>query len=400
MKTRKATTKAFPRVHTQRTVYEASCERYARLLREFDTVIVMFSGGKDSTSALHCAMDARESVGGELQVWFFDEEAIPPETIEYVERIRTAYPDGFSWYCVPVKHRNACSRREPYWYPWEPAKRDLWVRDLPENVLLTSPGFQFGMDMEETNDAEIKRIPGRVVQSFGIRAQESLRRQNMVSSKLKDNWIMDHTPKGGVVRAYPIYDWRTEDVWFAPQKFGWDYNQSYNVMDKIGMAPLLQRIGPPFGEEPLRGLHRFKECWPEMWAKMVYRVPGAAAAARYANTDLYGYGSLKPPPGKTWQTWFYDLLGYYPPDVRRMVKKRASEYLGAHQREGLGEIPDEGADPGSGVSWEFLCRVVLLGDFKRRQTTKRLGNRIKAQEQAGLTRDEMRRLRYAKKTAT
>ena len=71
-------------------------------------------------------------------------------------------------------------------------------------------------------------------------------------------------------------------MWFAPQKFGWDYNRSYDVMDKIGMAPLLQRIGPPFGEEPLRGLHRYKECW----TKIVYRVPGAAAAVRYANTDL------------------------------------------------------------------------------------------------------------------
>ena len=87
MKRRAATTKALPRIETDRTVYEASCERYAKLFREFDTVIVMFSGGKDSTSALHCALDAREAVGGELTVWFFDEEVIPPETVEYVERI-------------------------------------------------------------------------------------------------------------------------------------------------------------------------------------------------------------------------------------------------------------------------------------------------------------------------
>ena len=60
---------------------------------------------------------ARERGRLPLEVMTFDEEAIHPETVEYIARV-AALPDvRFRWYCLPIQHRNACSRRQPYWHP-------------------------------------------------------------------------------------------------------------------------------------------------------------------------------------------------------------------------------------------------------------------------------------------
>jgi len=70
-------------------VYEETLKRIRYLYDSFDKVIVSFSGGKDSTALLNCALVvAKEKNKLPLKAVFFDEEAIHPPTIEYVERIR------------------------------------------------------------------------------------------------------------------------------------------------------------------------------------------------------------------------------------------------------------------------------------------------------------------------
>lgn len=50
-----------------------------------------------------------------------------------------------------------------------------------------------------------------------------------------------------------------------------------------------QRCSPPFGVEPLQKLHPYASCFPELWDKMVDRVPGVGSAVRYALTELHGF---------------------------------------------------------------------------------------------------------------
>lgn len=45
------------------------------------------------------------------------------------------------WYCLPLRHRNACSRRHPWWWPWAPEAEDRWCRPLPAEALTTLDGF-------------------------------------------------------------------------------------------------------------------------------------------------------------------------------------------------------------------------------------------------------------------
>ena len=126
----------FRRKFLAASVLDKTLDRINLLYDRFDKVVVSFSGGKDSTVCLNLAMQvARERRRLPLDVYTFDEEVIHPETVEYLQRI-ACHPDiRFRWYCVPVRHRNACSRRQPYWHPWDPADRHLWVRALTDGMV-------------------------------------------------------------------------------------------------------------------------------------------------------------------------------------------------------------------------------------------------------------------------
>lgn len=367
-------------------VLDKTLERIGILYDRYDKVAVSFSGGKDSTVCLNLTlMVARERGKLPVDVYFFDEEVLHPPTVEYVQRVAASPEVRFRWYCIPVQHRNACSRKQPYWYPWNPADRELWVRPLPQQAITTLDGFSMGMSMPECVPYIYSPEFGTVAHIRGIRAQESLRRRRrrLVSMRLQDNWIAE--PKLGYnYIASPIYDWLTTDVWLAPKLFGWDYNHTYDVFDKAGTTPSSQRVCPPYGEEPLGGLHQYAECWPELWHKMIARVHGAATAARYARTELYGWGTPTLPEGKTWRSWLDDLIALWPEKQQAIIRRNMASMIRLHNHKTrCRPIPEEIADPLSGASWKLFCQIAIRGDLKNRrqgnmqlkgdQTRKKLG---------------------------
>jgi len=263
-------------------------QRVARCFEDFDKVVVMFSGGKDSTVCLHLALDEAVRRGRlPLDVCTFDEEAIPPETVAYMERV-AAWPQlRFKWLCLPIKSSNACSRNSPFWYPWLEADRAKWVRPLPPGAVRDVPGFRLGMHLPECVPLIYGPECGTVCQIMGIRTQESMSRYRAIVVKEGDDAY--RTASEGMawlVKAYPIYDWKAEDVWRAPAVLGWDYNRAYDTMQACGLPRAMQRCSAPYAAQPLRRLHTFKECWPELWAKMIDRVPGVATAARETHTKI------------------------------------------------------------------------------------------------------------------
>lgn len=94
----------------------AGLERMRYLYDISDHIVVSFSGGKDSTAVLHLALTvAKERNRLPLHAIFFDEEAIHPPTIEYVDRVRQREDVKLDWFCLPITHRNACSNEVPWW---------------------------------------------------------------------------------------------------------------------------------------------------------------------------------------------------------------------------------------------------------------------------------------------
>lgn len=122
-----------------KNVYELTQERLAVLFKEFDNIYVSFSGGKDSGVLLNLCIDyiRRHQLNIKLGVFFMDYEVQYDHTIEFVNRILEKNKDILDVYrvCVPFKVRTCTSMYQHYWRPWDEKVRDIWVREIPQNVL-------------------------------------------------------------------------------------------------------------------------------------------------------------------------------------------------------------------------------------------------------------------------
>jgi predicted phosphoadenosine phosphosulfate sulfurtransferase len=365
------------RVFLDRSVMELAQERTRTVFDRYDHVAVSFSGGKDSTVVFNLAHEEAMRRGRTLDVVYFDEEAVHPPTVEYVERVMRRDGVRLRWLCWPIRHRNACSRSQPWWFPWAPEDETKWCRQMPSWADVSYPEeWRTNVDARKPFP-EIQHLLfppslGRVAVLNGVRAQESIRRYRALTLRALDNWISVYPEKGGkhISLCKPIYDWKTEDVWTAPRTFGWDYNRTYDVFAAAGVKPHAQRANPPFGEEPLQSLHQWSICFPELWEKMVGRVAGVATAGRFARSPLYANGAMlsAPPDGMTWQQLIREALERWPPKERKQIATRISEEIALHNRATNGApIPDIEPEDGS-LSWQFLHKVAVRGDLKKRKT--------------------------------
>ena len=361
-------------------VWEAALDRMREVYQQFDHVVVSFSGGKDSTATLHVALEVAHEDPARLplRVVFFDEECISYQTEDYVRRVARRPDVDLEWYCLPVQHRNACSPEQPYWWPWAPEDVDLWVRPLPPEALTRLEGFPLEppaarMSIPKAGPTLLHPFEryGHTAQLLGFRSAESLMRARALAWPRERSHVVP-TDAPHVANVYPVFDWSKEDVWTAPATFGWDTNATYSVMEMAGIPHHSQRCAPPFGEEPIRDLWMWAECFPELWERMCERVPGASAAARYSRTELYGFGAgatqLEKPAGQTWQEYVRQCCaGHDDPAVARWAARRIQEMIRMHFRHTTDPLMPNAKHPLSGMSWSILAAVAQRGDTKNRR---------------------------------
>ena len=129
-----------------KNVYELAMERLDIIFREFDTVCVSFSGGKDSGVLLNLCMDyvRKHCPERKLCVFHMDYEIQYHQTIDYVNRILSDNKDILDVYriCVPFKVATCTSMFQNFWRPWDEDMKDIWVRSMPEDCM-TKECFPF-----------------------------------------------------------------------------------------------------------------------------------------------------------------------------------------------------------------------------------------------------------------
>lgn len=362
-----------------KNVYEAARERVAWAFDTFERLYVSFSGGKDSTVMLHLVMDEAIRRGRKVGALFVDLEGQYKLTIDHVQAMYDLYREQVEpyWVALPIILRNAVSQYQPRWICWEPGKEDVWVRQPPK-MAITDPGYfpfyRYAMEFEEF-------VPGfgqwysqgKLTACFvGIRADESLNRfRTLIAKKVRYEDKQYTTWCGGsVYNVYPIYDWKTQDIWVYHAKFNKPYNRLYDLMHQAGLTIHQMRICQPYGDDQRKGLWLFHVIEPETWAKIVARVNGANQGALYAQEsgNILGRIRITKPPGHTWESFAKLLLASMPDRTREHFENKIAVFLHWWMERGYPNgIPDE-ADPRAEAakevpSWRRICKALLRNDY-------------------------------------
>ncbi len=128
---------------------------------------------------------------------------------------------------------------------------------------------------------------------------------------------------------YPLYDWKTADIWTRFAKSGEPYNPLYDLMYQAGVPLRYMRICEPFGPEQRRGLWLYHVLEPERWAAMCQRVSGAHSGGVYAGHDnqFYGHRKIDKPDHLTWKSYALFLLDSMPETTAEHYRNKIAVYL-------------------------------------------------------------------------
>ena len=122
--------------------------------------------------------------------------------------------------------------------------------------------------------------------------------------------------KRQIVNAYPLYDWKTSDIWTAHGRFNWSYNRLYDLYYQAGIPIGRQRVASPFISQALSTLAVYKAIDPDTWGRLISRVNGVNFAGLYGNTLAMGWKSIKCPDGFSWKEYMEFLLQTLPEETR------------------------------------------------------------------------------------
>ena len=370
-----------PKTRLGMDVLTAARERVSWTFDNFERVYVSFSAGKDSTVMLHLVEDEARRRGRRFGLLLVDLEGQYHETIKHAEERFDDLVDITDqyWVSLPIILRNAVSVYEPRWTCWDPDQEDVWIRPRPERAIGDPTYFPFftrNMEFEEfvPEFGEWYAQGQSTACLVGIRADESLNRFRTIASTTKTThsskqWTSKVTEN--VYNVYPIYDWRTQDIWTYhgknPDK---SYNRLYDLMGMAGLSIHLMRICQPYGDDQRRGLWLFHLIEPETWGRVVARVSGANSGALYVQEsgNMTGYRRISKPDGHTWKSFAEMLVASMPPQMAAHYRDKILLFEKWWTERGYPDgIPDEAPyaleAKRLAPSWRRVCKSLLRNDY-------------------------------------
>ncbi|MDR2170571.1 MAG: phosphoadenosine phosphosulfate reductase family protein [Planctomycetaceae bacterium] len=268
------------KLYLKQNVLEAAQKRISDAFDDFDDVMVNVSGGKDSSVVHHLVMqEAKRRNRLPLKTFFLDQEAEWDSTINHIRKVMY-HPDVKPcWHQVPFHLSNNSSTFDRYIYCWDPAIENEWVH--PKDPISIKDIGSIELDnFYAAMDTCILRCMGqRGVVFAGVRADESPTRYKMVCNSVaykgKNGTILVDKKDKEVYRFYPIYDWKTTDVWKYIYDNNIEYNPLYDYFYSVGFSTRAMRVSSVCHDCALSTLLKVAEIEPDTWARLTSRLSGA-----------------------------------------------------------------------------------------------------------------------------
>ena len=379
------------KIYKNENVLEAAIKRYEFIFNEFDNICFSLSGGKDSSVMLQLADKIAEKTNKTYDILSIHLEAQYKDTIEHINYLKDNLKNygNFYWVCLPLSLRNAVSVFEPKWTCWDEQKKDKWICEMPEDCINTEnnpfPFFYEEMEFEEFTPLFGKWYDethkGKTAIGIGIRSDESLNRFRTIVSDKKERYkdkpwttrLKINNNPTNVYNFYPLYDWRTEDIWGCVAKYDWQYNMIYEKMYKNNVGIHQQRLCQFFGDDQRGSLDQIRVLEPETWEKALQRMAGVNFGNIYARTSLLGNINSEKPEHMTWQEYsvfLLESLGLYAPELRDHYYRKIRKFLDWYDKTenirvcDVPDFADKKLESSKKVpSWRRVARAIERNDF-------------------------------------
>ena len=353
------------KIFLKETVWEATLDRMEYLFKEFDNVVVSFSGGKDSTVTLELALLVAKKLNKlPLKVYFLDQEAEWASVINYVKDIMYKEEIDPIWIQVPIFLPNSISQDNPFLVTWEEGVK--WMREKDPIAI------QSGHTLKENAEKEAKTgywytyFVKSLEQLFpnesacflaGMRAEESPQRlAGLTTGQTYKHitWGKKLNPKKNHYTFYPIYDWCVGDVWKAIHDNEWQYCKIYDEYYKYGLPIKEMRVSNLHHESAVKSLFYLHELEGDTWNALNNRLNGVNQAKHLGKEGITKIEDL-PFMFSNWKE-YRDYL------TDKLIKDSKHKDIFINEWEKMDKLYDELAKPDE--MFKKQIKSVLVNDIE------------------------------------
>lgn len=336
-------------------VYEAAKKRIRHTINLFDSVLVAFSGGKDSLTTLNLVQEVYNEMGikEKVKVFFRDEELIPDDVIDFVQEIAESGKYDFRYYAIPLKSNKFILGKTYDYVQFDKNRR--WLRQPPEYAITTEEGDDRVFSQYEADEFICENEKGKVAIITGIRADESLIRLRSCINKRNENYI-NATKSKRIKLVKPIYDWTERDVFVYFCKQDIKYSRIYDAQMLNGQR---LRVATPLHSESAKRFDKLKTLYPTFYQQLIDLFPEMIVQGMYYK-EYDGATSYDEYP-HTAEGIFQFIDENVEESQKALAYKRVSTALGTRERNiKKGQTHNFGGYP---LKYIFDC--IVKGQYKR-----------------------------------